>query len=121
MTEYERTLGIDAPASAVFEYVSDVANVQKVLPETEGATFDIDPKDHTVSWSKGPMSGAIEVDSGDVTPEISEIILRLSFANRRPSDPPTKQDEEILERIDKALRQVHDHVKHAHSRKPKFL
>jgi hypothetical protein len=114
MSEYERTLSVEAPADAVFEYVSEVKNVPALLPEADGAEFETDREGREVEWTGKNSSGSIQVDTGDVSAELSEITLRLSFAGRRPSDPPRREDEKTLENMDRALESIRQHVEHAH-------
>ncbi len=114
MTEYERTLSVEAPADSVFQYVSDTANVPAYLPDAQGANFSLDPESRAIDWTGEGTSGQIRVDSGDVTPQLSEITMRLVFNDREPSDSPSNEDEKTLDRIDEALRTIQKHVEQAH-------
>jgi hypothetical protein len=122
MSEYERTLSIEAPADAVFGYVSEAGNVPEFLPEAEGAEFSIDREGRAIDWTGKKHSGSIQVDTGDVTAELSEITLRLSFAGRQPSDPPGSEDERTLASMDRTLESIRRHVEHVHrARKANFM
>lgn len=115
-------MSVEAPADAIFGYVSDPANVPAFLPEAEGAQFRTDPERRELEWTGEKNSGTIQVDTGDVTSEVSEITLRLALSGGWASDVPSPKDEQTLERMDQALQTIRKHVEHVHrARKANFM
>lgn len=128
MSEYERTLSVEAPAPAVFEYVSTIGNVPNYLAAIPGANdtpkefSEVDAEDHRVEWSTESYSGSLQIDSGDVAASLCEITLALYFPGQEPSDTPTAHDEQVLDALDKTLTNIRQHVEHAHrTRKANFM
>ncbi len=124
------------PAARVFAFVSNLANfphylptVHKAEPAGEGrvrlhgeahghkytaeGNYKADPATHRMDWdAEGPQgySGWLKVDAGDVSTNLSEVTLTLSYANTPTSDVPTTRDEQVLEAIDRTLKSIQQHV-----------
>lgn len=135
MSDYQRLLDIAAPADAVFAFVANLANFPHYLPTVQKAesigegrvrlhgeaqghpyiaegNFKTDAALRTMEWdADGPQgySGSLTVQPGDVETSFSEVTLALSYASTKPSDEPTKRDEQILEAIDRTLHSIQQH------------
>ena len=132
MTQFERTLTMNADAARVFAYVSDINNYPKFLPTLEGAEklegdnvrvwgeshghkydkqcfFRADSAQHKVEWGLEEghhYHGHLLVHSGDTTQTLSEVTIGVAF-----HDPKVEaRGEQILDSIQKALEDIRDQV-----------
>ncbi len=147
MSEYERTLSMEAPADQVFAFVSDPANFTKFIPDLhtaqpgtnqsvhlkgtfEGKAYEMDGyvktdrEERFIEWNNADTdaaSGSIVVEPGDVAPEFCEITLTVSKGNQAPSDTPTEEDEQILQWIDNVLHQIQHAVEPKGGSKSSFV
>jgi uncharacterized membrane protein len=105
MSEYQRTIAIEAKPDDVFDFVSDINNLPKYLPTVESATpqhdggvrvtgkagdkaydyegyFRIDKESRHIEWgSNGEQeySGWIQVENGVEEVFTSRVIVHLTF------------------------------------------
>jgi uncharacterized membrane protein len=119
MAEYEHSLTVQAPADAVFDFVSDISHLPEYLPTTHHAEpqggervrvrgeaggrpydsdgyFRVNKTEHRMEWGsdgENNYSGWLEVEDRG---EMSEVTVHLSFAPR--PDLARRMDEQTGDR-----------------------
>jgi len=130
MSTYERTISMEVEPDAVFGFISDPNNMPQYAPtvrkaeplddgriRVEGSVnghdykaegfFRVDAAQRRIDWgSEGDhhYHGWLKVHRGDVTPELSEVTMELTFHSGRPEG-----GEKILEEMERSLEAIFHH------------